>query len=138
MANSMDAVSDRDFAVEFLAAAALCATHLPGWPKSLSFGHRTGSGLSGCRMRFPPARRSCRKSATPTPLNLSAKLGRINGSLITPLTVLKGLPLTYGKVMQEDKEPVFDAAESLQIALAASTGMMRDLAFQLRGQRGGT
>ena len=59
----------------------------------------------------------------------------MNGSLITLLTVLKGLPLTYGKDMQEDKEPVFDAAENLLIALAATTGMMRDLEFRPEAMR---
>ena len=59
-----------------------------------------------------------------------AKPGRITGSLIALMTILKGLPMTYGKDLQEDKEPVFDAAEHLMIALAATTGMMRDLTFQ--------
>jgi len=59
-----------------------------------------------------------------------AKPGRITGNLIALLTILKGLPMTYGKDLQEDKEPVFDAAEHLMIALAATTGMMRDLTFQ--------
>ncbi len=59
-----------------------------------------------------------------------AKTGRINGSLVGLLTVMKGLPLAYSKDMQEDKEPVFDAAESLELALAAMTGMVRDMTGQ--------
>ena len=64
-----------------------------------------------------------------------AKPGRIIGSMVALLTILKGLPMTYGKDLQEDKEPVFDTAEHLMIALAAMTGMMRDLTFQPAAMR---
>ena len=66
---------------------------------------------------------------------IRGKPGRITGSLMTLLIILKGLPMTYGKDLQEDKEPVFDAAEHLMIALAAMTGMMRDVKFQPEAMR---
>ncbi|XDZ65751.1 argininosuccinate lyase [Alphaproteobacteria bacterium LSUCC0684] len=136
MRNSMDAVSDRDFAVEFLAAAALASVHLSRlaeelvlWSSdrfgfiTLSDGFSTGSSIMP-QKRNPDAAELVR-----------AKPGRITGSLITLLTILKGLPMTYGKDLQEDKEPVFDAAEHLLIALAATTGMMRDLTFRPEAMR---
>ena len=136
MRNSMDAVSDRDFAVEFLAASSLSAVHLSRlaeelvlWSSdrfgfiTLSDGFSTGSSIMP-QKRNPDAAELVR-----------AKPGRITGSLITLLTILKGLPMTYGKDLQEDKEPVFDAAENLMIALAATTGMMRDLTFQPEAMR---
>ena len=61
---------------------------------------------------------------------MRAKTGRINGSLIALLTVMKGLPLAYSKDMQEDKEQVFDSAESLELAIAAMTGMVRDMTIR--------
>ena len=131
MRNSMDAVSDRDFAVEFLSAASLTAVHLSRlaeeivlWASDrfgfirLSDGFSTGSSIMP-QKRNPDAAELVR-----------AKPGRIVGSLVALLTVLKGLPMTYGKDMQEDKEPVFDAAESLMLSLAAMTGMVRDMEFQ--------
>ncbi|MFQ3623634.1 MAG: argininosuccinate lyase [Acetobacteraceae bacterium] len=129
MANSLDAVSSRDFAVEFAAAAAICASHLSRlaeeiviWTSSpfrfvsLSDAFTTGSSIMP-QKRNPDAAELVR-----------AKTGRINGNLVALLTVMKGLPLAYGKDMQEDKEPLFDTADSLALALAATAGMVRDLA----------
>jgi argininosuccinate lyase len=131
MRNSMDAVSDRDFAAEFLFAASLTAIHLSRlaeelvlWSSdrfgfiTLSDGFSTGSSIMP-QKRNPDAAELVR-----------AKPGRITGALITMLTILKGLPMTYSKDLQEDKEPIFDSSEHLMIALAAMTGMMRDLTFQ--------
>ena len=128
MENAMDAVSSRDFAVEFLAAAAICATHLSRlaeeiviWSTdrfafiSLSDAFTTGSSIMP-QKRNPDAAELVR-----------AKPGRIMGGLITLLTVLKGLPLAYGKDMQEDKEPVFDAEANLMLAITAMTGMIADM-----------
>ena len=128
MENAMDAVSSRDFAVEFLAAAAICATHLSRlaeeiviWSTdrfafiSLSDAFTTGSSIMP-QKRNPDAAELVR-----------AKPGRIMGGLITLLTVLKGLPLAYGKDMQEDKEPVFDAEANLMLAVTAMTGMIADM-----------
>jgi argininosuccinate lyase len=128
LANSMDAVSARDFALEFLAASAICATHLSRMAEELviwsspqfafvklSDGFTTGSSIMP-QKRNPDAAELIR-----------AKTGRIAGSLVSLLTVMKGLPLAYSKDMQEDKEPVFDAADSLALSVHAMTGMMRDL-----------
>ena len=131
MRNSMDAVSDRDFAVEFLAAASLCATHLSRLAEELVLWASDRFGFIRLSDAFSTGSSIMPQKRNPDAAELvRAKPGRINGSLITLLTVLKGLPLTYGKDMQEDKEPVFDAAENLLIALAATTGMMRDLEFR--------
>ena len=127
-ANSLDAVSDRDFAIEFLSAAALCAVHLSRlaeelvlWTTSqfgfvtLSDGFTTGSSIMP-QKRNPDAAELVR-----------AKAGRVIGALNALLIVMKGLPLAYGKDMQDDKEPVFEAADTLELSLAAMTGMIRDL-----------
>lgn len=126
--NSIDTVSDRDFALEFLSIAAICAVHLSRlaeeiviWSTSqfsfirLSDAFSTGSSIMP-QKKNPDAAELVR-----------AKTGRINGSLIALLTIMKGLPLAYSKDMQEDKEQVFDAAESLELSLAAMTGMIGDL-----------
>ncbi|MDC0033761.1 argininosuccinate lyase, partial [Alphaproteobacteria bacterium] len=128
--NSLDGVSDRDFALEFLAVSAIAATHLSRlgeeivlWCSaqfafaSLSDAFTTGSSIMP-QKRNPDAAELVR-----------AKTGRIVGALITLLTVMKGLPLAYSKDMQEDKEPVFDAAEALALSVAAMTGMIGDLSF---------
>ena len=127
-ANSMDAVADRDFALEFLSVCSITAVHLSRlaeeivlWasplvnfvalPDSLS----TGSSIMP-QKKNPDAAELAR-----------AKSGRIIGSLNTLLIVMKGLPMTYSKDMQEDKEPTFDAADSLALALAAMTGMVAEI-----------
>jgi argininosuccinate lyase len=128
-ANSLDAVSDRDFALEFLAAAAISAMHLSRlaeeiivWCSSpfrfvrLSDAFTTGSSIMP-QKRNPDAAELVR-----------AKTGRMTGALVGLLTVMKGLPLAYAKDMQEDKEPVFDAAEAWALTLAAMAGMVRDMA----------
>ena len=127
-ANSLDAVSDRDFALEFLAAAAISAVHLSRlaeeiviWCSApyafvrLSDAFTTGSSIMP-QKRNPDAAELVR-----------AKTGRITGALVGLLTVMKGLPLAYAKDMQEDKEPVFDAAEAWALCLAAIAGMVRDM-----------
>jgi argininosuccinate lyase len=127
-ANSLDAVSDRDFALEFLSAVAISAMHLSRFAEEivvwcsapwrfirLSDAFTTGSSIMP-QKRNPDAAELVR-----------AKTGRINGALIGLLTVMKGLPLAYAKDMQEDKEPVFDAAEAWALSLAAIAGMVRDM-----------
>jgi argininosuccinate lyase len=128
MANSLDAVSDRDYVVEFIAAASLTAVHLSRLSEeivlwcsapfrfiSLSDAFTTGSSIMP-QKRNPDAAELTR-----------AKVGRIVGAFTALCIILKGLPLTYGKDMQEDKEPLFDAADSLELGIAAMTGMVRDL-----------
>ena len=127
-ANSLDAVSDRDFALETLAAAAICAVHLSRLAEEivlwttpqfafvqLSDAFTTGSSIMP-QKRNPDAAELVR-----------GKTGRILGALQGLLVVLKGLPLAYGKDMQEDKEGVFDALHTLSLCLAASAGMVRDM-----------
>ncbi|MBW6505162.1 MAG: argininosuccinate lyase [Rhodobacteraceae bacterium] len=128
MANSLDAVSDRDFALEFLAAASICATHLSRLAEELVI-------WSSAQFRFVALsdRWSTGSSIMPQKRNpdaaelIRAKIGRILGATVALFTVMKGLPLAYSKDMQEDKEQVFDAADTLMLALAAMEGMLRDL-----------
>ena len=127
-ANSLDAVSDRDFALEFLSASAICATHLSRLAEELVI-------WSSAQFRFVAMsdRWSTGSSIMPQKRNpdaaelIRAKIGRILGAAVALFTVMKGLPLAYSKDMQEDKEQVFDAADTLMLALAAMTGMMSDL-----------
>ncbi|MBI1417414.1 MAG: argininosuccinate lyase [Limimaricola sp.] len=137
MANSLDAVSDRDFALEFLAAASICAMHLSRLAEELVI-------WSSAQFRFVKMsdRWSTGSSIMPQKRNpdaaelIRAKIGRIFGANVALMTVMKGLPLAYGKDMQEDKEQVFDAADNLMLALAAMTGMVADMTAQKDVLRG--
>ena len=128
MRNSLDAVSSRDFALEYLSAASIAATHLSRlaeeivlWASpsfsfvKLSDAFTTGSSIMP-QKRNPDAAELVR-----------AKTGRILGAFVGLSTVMKGLALTYAKDMQEDKEAVFSAADALDLSLAAMAGMMGDL-----------
>jgi len=130
-ANSMDAVASRDFALEFLGAASIHAMHLSRladeivlWMSAqfrfvkLSDAFTTGSSIMP-QKRNPDAAELVR-----------AKIGRIAGAFQSLIMVMKGLPLTYSKDMQEDKEPVFQAVDALMLSIAATSGMMRDLVPQ--------
>lgn len=128
MRNSLDCVSDRDFALEYLSISAICAVHLSrlaeemvAW-SSVQFGfirfsdaYSTGSSIMP-QKRNPDAAELVR-----------GKSGRLFGNLISLLTTMKALPLAYNKDMQEDKEPVFDTVENLSVCLQAMTGMVADL-----------
>jgi argininosuccinate lyase len=126
--NSLDSVGSRDFAIEFLAACAICATHLSRLAEELviwtnpSFGFvKLSDGLTTGSSIMPQKR-------NPDAAELvRGKTGRITGALVGLLTVMKGLALTYAKDMQEDKEGVFDAAETLTLSLAATAAMVRDM-----------
>jgi argininosuccinate lyase len=122
--------------LEFLAAVSICAVHLSRFAEELviwcsapyrfvrlSDAFTTGSSIMP-QKRNPDAAELVR-----------AKTGRITGALVALLTVMKGLPLAYAKDMQEDKEPVFDAAEALALCLAATAGMVRDLQPDLARMR---
>jgi argininosuccinate lyase len=135
-ANSIDAVSDRDFALDYLATAAILAVHLSRFAEELvlwssdqfgfvrlSDGFTTGSSIMP-QKRNPDAAELVR-----------AKTGRIVGDLNTLLIALKGLPLAYSKDMQEDKEPVFDAEDTLALALAATTCMVADMTVNADSMR---
>ncbi len=127
-ANSLDSVSDRDFALEFLSAASICAMHLSRFAEELVI-------WSSAQFRFVKLsdKWTTGSSIMPQKKNpdaaelLRAKLGRILGATVALFTVMKGLALTYSKDMQEDKEQVFDAADTLMLSLAAMTGMVGDM-----------
>jgi len=126
--NSLDAVSDRDFAIEFLAAAALAGVHLSRFAEEVVLWCSDGFGLIALSDTFTTGSSIMPQKRNPDAAELvRAKTGRLNGSLIALLTVMKGLPLAYGKDMQEDKIPVFEAADALELCLVATTGMVRDM-----------
>jgi argininosuccinate lyase len=127
-ANSLDAVSDRDFALEYLAAAAITATHLSRFAEELVIWCSAPYGFIQLSDAFTTGSSIMPQKRNPDAAELvRAKTGRMTGALISLLTVMKGLPLAYAKDMQEDKEPVFEATAALSLALAATAGMVRDL-----------
>ena len=135
-ANSLDAVSDRDFALEFLAAAAIAAMHLSRFAEEIVLWCSPPFGFIRLSDAFTTGSSIMPQKRNPDAAELvRAKTGRIAGALVGLLTVMKGLPLAYGKDMQEDKEPVFDAAATLSLALAATDGMVRDLKAETERMR---
>ncbi|MCC7167219.1 MAG: argininosuccinate lyase [Rhodospirillales bacterium] len=129
MANSLDAVSDRDFALEFLAAAAIAAVHLSRLAEELVLWTTPQFGFVALSDAFTTGSSIMPQKRNPDAAELvRAKSGRVIGALNALLIVMKGLPLAYGKDMQDDKEPVFEAADTLELGLAAMTGMVADLA----------
>lgn len=127
-ANSLDGVSDRDFALESLSHAAICAGHLSRLAEEIVIWTTPQFGFIRLSDAFSTGSSIMPQKRNPDAAELvRAKTGRINGALIALTTVMKGLPLAYSKDMQEDKPPVFEAFESLDLALAAMTGMVRDL-----------
>ena len=127
-ANSLDAVSDRDFALETLAAAAIAAVHLSRLAEEIVIWCSAPFGFVRLSDRFTTGSSIMPQKRNPDAAELvRAKAGRIIGALDALLIVLKGLPLAYAKDMQEDKEITFAAIEALELCLAAMTGMVRDL-----------
>ena len=128
MRNSLDAVADRDFVLELLSVAAICATHLSRLAEEIVIWSTTQFRFVKLSDKFTTG-----SSIMPQKRNadaaelVRAKPGRILGALTSLLVVMKGLPLTYSKDMQEDKEPAFDAIDNLSLAIAATAGMVRDL-----------
>ncbi len=128
MANSLDAVSDRDFALEYLSAASICALHLSRFAEELVIWSSAQFRFVALSDRFSTGSSIMPQKKNPDAAELiRAKIGRILGAQVALLTVMKGLPLAYSKDMQEDKEQVFDAADHLALALAAMEGMVRDM-----------
>jgi argininosuccinate lyase len=128
IANSLDAVSDRDFALEFLAAASITMAHVSRLAEEIVIWCSDGFGFVRLSDAYTTGSSMMPQKRNPDAAELSrAKAGRVFGDLMTLLTVMKGLPLAYSKDMQEDKEPVFDAADSLALALAATAGMVGDI-----------
>ena len=120
-ANSLDAVSDRDFAVEFLAAGTILALHLSRLAEEIVLWMSDGFRYIRLSDAFTTGSSIMPQKRNPDAAELvRAKTGRLNGSLVALLTVMKGLPLAYQKDMQEDKIPVFEAADALELCLAAT------------------
>ena len=127
-ANSLDAVSDRDFALEFLSAAAISAMHMSRLAEEIIIWCSAPFGFIRLSDAFTTGSSIMPQKKNPDAAELvRAKTGRITGALVGLLMVMKGLPMAYAKDMQEDKEPVFDAAEAWTLSLAATAGMVRDL-----------
>jgi argininosuccinate lyase len=127
-ANSLDAVSDRDFAIEFLAAATIAGMHLSRFAEEIVIWCTSEFGYIALSDAFTTGSSIMPQKRNPDAAELvRAKTGRLNGSLVQLLTVMKGLPLAYGKDMQEDKIPVFEAVDTLELCLAATAGMVHDL-----------
>ncbi|HEY9039521.1 MAG TPA: argininosuccinate lyase [Roseovarius sp.] len=127
-ANSLDAVSDRDFALEFLGAASICAMHLSRMAEELVIWSSAQFRFVALSDRFSTGSSIMPQKKNPDAAELiRAKIGRIFGANVALTLVMKGLPLAYSKDMQEDKEQVFDAADNLMLALAAMEGMVRDM-----------
>ncbi|MGB0531470.1 MAG: argininosuccinate lyase [Paracoccaceae bacterium] len=127
-ANSLDAVSDRDFALEFLGLASICAMHLSRFAEELVIWSSAQFRFVSLSDRFSTGSSIMPQKKNPDAAELiRAKIGRIFGANVALMMVMKGLPLAYSKDMQEDKEQVFDAADNLMLALAAMQGMVADM-----------
>ena len=130
-ANSLDAVSDRDFALEFLSTASISAMHLSRFAEELVIWSSAQFRFVALSDRFSTGSSIMPQKKNPDAAELiRAKVGRIFGANTALMMVMKGLPLAYSKDMQEDKEQVFDAADNLMLALAAMEGMVRDMTAQ--------
>src|SRR5215213_7932495 len=129
MANSIDAVSDRDFVLEYLAAASICAVHLSRLAEELVLWSTPQFGFVRMGEAFTSGSSIMPQKRNPDAAELvRGKTGRVLGHLQAMLVVLKGLPLAYSKDMQEDKEGLFDAADTLDLCLAATAAMLDGMA----------
>jgi len=127
-ANSMDSVSDRDFAIEYLFCLALVATHLSRFAEEIVIWMSKGFEFVKLSDAFTSGSSIMPQKKNPDAAELvRGKSGRIFGALIALLTTIKGLTLTYSKDMQEDKEPVFDASANSKLCLRAMAGMIADM-----------
>ena len=135
-ANSLDAVSDRDFALEYLAVASLCAIHLSRLAEEIVLWTSAGFGFVRLSDAYTTGSSIMPQKRNPDAAELvRAKAGRTIGHLVGLLMVVKGLPLAYAKDMQEDKEPVFDADDTLMLSLAAMSGMIADMSVDRAAMR---
>jgi argininosuccinate lyase len=135
-ANSLDSVSDRDFALETMAAAAITAMHLSRLAEEIVLWTTPQFGFIRLSDRFTTGSSIMPQKRNPDAAELvRGKAGRVFGALQALLTMMKGLPLTYSKDMQEDKEGVFDALQTLSLCLAATGGMVRDLTPDLKAMK---
>jgi argininosuccinate lyase len=135
-ANSLDSVADRDFALEALSAAAIAAVHLSRLAEEIVLWTTPQFGFVRLSDAFSTGSSIMPQKRNPDAAELvRGKSGRVFGALIGLLSVMKGLPLAYAKDMQEDKEGVFDALQTLSLCVAAMTGMIRDLTPDARRMR---
>jgi argininosuccinate lyase len=135
-ANSLDAVSDRDFALETLAAASIAAMHLSRLAEEIVLWTSPQFGFAKLSDAFSTGSSIMPQKRNPDAAELvRAKTGRIAGAFQALLMVMKGLPLAYAKDMQEDKEPVFDALDALKLGLAAMAGMVGDLTINAKAMK---
>jgi argininosuccinate lyase len=126
--NSLDGVSDRDFVLETLAAASICAVHLSRFAEEVVLWSTPQFGFIKLSDKFTTGSSIMPQKRNPDAAELTrAKVGRIAGAFQSLLIVMKGLPLAYSKDMQEDKEVAFDALDSLGLAVAATAGMVDDM-----------
>ena len=129
-ANSLDAVSDRDFALEFLAAGSILAVHLSRLAEEIVIWACEQFGFIRLSDQFSTGSSIMPQKRNPDAAELTrAKSGRVIGGLASLLIVMKGLPLAYAKDMQEDKVPVFEAVDTMRLCLAATTGMIETATF---------
>jgi argininosuccinate lyase len=136
MRNSMDAISARDFALEYLAACSICAVHLSRLAAELVQWSTPMFGFVALSDAFTTGSSIMPQKRNPDAAELiRGKTGRVLGDFVALATVVKGLVLTYGTDLQEDKERVFDAADTLEISLAAMAGMIADLTAQPQKMR---
>ncbi|HEV2530782.1 argininosuccinate lyase [Phenylobacterium sp.] len=127
-ANSLDSVADRDFALEALAAATICATHLSRLAEEIVIWMTPQFGFIRLTDAFTTGSSIMPQKKNPDAAELvRAKVGRLLGSFTQLVVVMKGLPLTYSKDMQEDKVPTFEAFDALELSLAAMAGMVADM-----------
>ena len=136
MRNSLDAVSARDFALEYLSAATICATNLSRLAEEIVLWCSPAYGFIKLSDAFTTGSSIMPQKRNPDAAELvRAKAGRIAGSFVALATVMKGLPLAYAKDLQEDKQAVFEAADALDLSLAAMAGMMNDVQADLAAMK---
>jgi argininosuccinate lyase len=134
--NSIDAVSDRDFAIEFLAAAAMIGVHLSRLAEDIVLYSTSEFGFVRLADAYSTGSSLMPQKKNPDSFELlRGKAGRLVGGLMTLLTVLKGLPSAYDKDLQEDKEPLFDAADTLELSLAVAAGAIATATFDRNRMR---
>ena len=135
-ANSLDAVADRDFALEFLAAATICGVHLSRLAEELVIWTTPQFGFARLPDAFSTGSSIMPQKRNPDAAELvRAKAGRLLGALVALVVVMKALPLAYSKDMQEDKDKVFDAVDTLELSLAAMAGMIDELHLDTTAMR---
>ncbi len=129
--NSMDAVADRDFAAEFCSASALLMMHLSRFCEELVIWNSSEFGFVELSDAFTTGSSIMPQKKNPDAAELiRGKSGRVFGNLVSLLTLMKGLPLAYNKDLQEDKEPLFDTADTIKVCLQIFTDMMKSTKFK--------